>query len=205
MAMRRLLLFAAAVAAALACGCVTIRVGPEQREGRVWTLGAAAAPEAAAADGGPSVLVRDLGSALLYESTQLVAVTDSGMVMLSDSDRWAALPAQMLSGIVAGELASRAGFGTVIRGSGPADLAVDGRLHELGARQVDGEWYAFLRADLMLVPACGGTALKTLSYSGSRPLETMEYGRLVNALDRLALEFAEQAAEELAAGGAGLR
>jgi hypothetical protein len=33
----------------------------------------------------------------------------------------------------------------------------------------------------------------------------MEYGRLVNALDRLALEFAEQAAEELAAGGAGLR
>lgn len=203
--MRRLLLFAVFAVAVAAVGCVTFRVGPEQRAGRVWTLGAGIGPEARGADGGPSVLVRDIGSALLYESTQLVAVTDSGMVMLSDSDRWAALPAQMLSGILAVKLASGAGFGTVMRGSGPADLAVDGRLHELGARQVGGEWYAFLRADVRLVPACGGAVLKTMSYSGSSPLESMDYGRLVNALDALAEEFAEQAAEELAAGAAGLR
>ena len=204
MEMRKLAL-SVVVFSMLWAGCFTFRVGPEREEIRLWSLGPEHTPSELQNLSGPDVLVRDLGSALLYETRDLVAVTDSGMVTLASDDRWIELPATMISDALAAALSGMDGFGSVVR-SDPeiAEYALDGRLLELGARRISGEWHAAVGVELRFGPSCGGQLLLSRVYSRRRPLSSLEYSELVAALRELTKELVEEAAMDVALA-AGLR
>ncbi len=198
----------AAILALTASGCLTFRVGPESREVRMWSLGPSGVPAASPAPGGPALLVRDLSSSLLYETRDMVAVNDSGRVVLSTENRWVSLPAQMMSDLLASAAASTGDFGPILRGSdSDAGLVLDGRLEELGARRLDDVWYAVIRVETRLLDPCDGTVLHTSVYSRRSRLSSMEYTELASGLRLLAGEVASEAVADLAvaAGLAGGR
>lgn len=189
---------AAAVLAILVSGCFTFRVGPESREVRLWSLGPPAGTDAPPVSEGPDLLVRDLSASLLYETRDLVAVNDSGRVVLSSGDRWVSLPAQMISDILRQEIAATGAFGTVLRDVATgADLILDGRLLELGARRLEDGWYAVLRLELRLLSACDGTVLHSSRYSRRSRLDSMAYPEMAASLRLLSAGLAAEAAADL--------
>jgi len=198
----------AAILALTASGCLTFRVGPKSREVRLWSLGPSGVPAESPAPGGSSLLVRDLSSSLLYETRDMVAINDSGRVVLSTENRWVSLPAQMMSDLLASAAASTGEFGPILRGSDSgADLVLDGRLEELGARRFDDVWHAVVSVETRLLDPCDGTVIHTSVYSRRTRLSSMEYAELAASLRTLAGEVASEAAAELAvaAGLAGGR
>ena len=191
----------AAILALTASGCLTFRVGPESREVRLWSLGPSEVPAESPATGGPALLVRDLSSSLLYETRDMVAVNDSGRVVLSSDHRWVSLPAQMMSDMLAAAAASTGEFGPILRGTDSgADLVLDGRLEEVGARRTGDGWHAVIQMELRLLDPCDGTVLHTSVYSRRSRLSSMEYAELAARLRMLAGEVASEAAADLAAG-----
>jgi ABC-type uncharacterized transport system auxiliary subunit len=193
----------AAVLAILVSGCFTFRVGPESREVRLWSLGPPEGTDAPAVSEGPDLLVRDLSASLLYETRDLVAVNDSGRVILSSGDRWVSLPAQMISNILRQEIAATGAFGTVLRDVATgADLILDGRLLELGARRLEDGWYAVVRLELRLLSACDGTVLHSSRYSRRSRLDAMAYPEMAASLRLLSAGLAAEAAADLSSEAA---
>ncbi len=198
----------AALLAVVASGCITFRVGPESREVQLWSLGPTEGSAQGPVSHGPALLVRDLSASLLYETRDMVAVNDSGRVILSTEHRWVSLPAQMMSDLLAAAAASTGEFGPILRGSDSgAHLVLDGRLVELGARRFDDGWYAVVRMELRLLSPGDGTVLHTSVYSKRGRLSSMKYSELAAGLRLLAGEVASEAAADLAvaAGSAGER